>query len=255
MSSTHSTSAHRVLLLAGTTEARLLARRLVDADVDVVVSFAGRTTKTASVPGEHRSGGFGGADGLAAYIAQHAIAAVVCATHPFAARMPFNAAAACASVDRPLARLLRPEWVAEAGDRWIDVDDLDHAAAALGDLGARRVLLTTGRQELAPFAQLDDIEFTVRSIEPADLGAFRQAATILERGPFTVESERALLTARSIDAVVSKNSGGSATAAKLVAARQLGVPVVMVRRPACPAVHTVSTVDEVLDWLAAVPLA
>jgi len=255
MSSTHSTTARRVLLLAGTTEARLLARRLVDAEIDVIVSFAGRTSKPAAVPGEHRSGGFGGADGLATYIAQHAIAAVVCATHPFAARMPFNAAAACAAVDRPLIRLLRPAWVPVAGDHWIDVGDLDQAASALANLGARRVLLTTGRQELAPFAHLDDVEFTVRSIDPADLAAFSRATMILDRGPFTVDSERALLTERGIDAVVSKNSGGSATAAKLSAARELGIPVVMVRRPDGPPVHSVSTVDDVLDWLAAVSLA
>ncbi|MCU1392336.1 MAG: cobalt-precorrin-6A reductase [Ilumatobacteraceae bacterium] len=245
----------RVLLLAGTTEARQLARRLVDAGSDVVVSFAGRTSTTASIAGTIRSGGFGGADGLAAFVAAEGIGAVVCATHPYAARMPFNAAAACAALDRPLIRLLRPPWTSVPGDRWVEVDDLDAAAAALVDLGALRVLLTTGRQELAPFAHLAGIEFTVRCIEPPDLRDFAHATAILERGPFTVGSEAALLADRAIDVVVAKNSGGSATEAKLAAARDAGIPVVMVRRPPAPEVPTAATVDEVLDWLAARSMA
>lgn len=246
-------SGSRVLVLAGTTEARLLAGRLVGSGSDVVVSLAGRTTSTEVLAGEVRSGGFGGASGLARFVRERGITAVVCATHPFAALMPFNAADACARTGTPLLRLLRPAWTAVAGDRWIPVDDLEHAARALEVLGARRVLLTTGRQELGPFARLGHVEFTIRSIEPPDISAFTHASVLLERGPFTLESERQLLVDRSIDAVVSKNSGGTATAAKLDAARETATTVVMVERPAGPRVHTVESVDDAVRWLTTSP--
>lgn len=239
----------RILVLAGTTEARLLAERLHDTGHEVIVSLAGRTSSTRHLAGEIRSGGFGGAPGLARFIADRAVTTVVCATHPFAARMPFNATDACAITGTPLIRLLRPAWHPVDGDRWVTVADLDRAADALITLGSRHVLLTTGRQELRPFAALGDISFTVRCIEPPDVTGFARADVVLDRGPFTVQAERALLAERSIDAVVSKNSGGAATAAKLVAAREARVPVVMVERPMAPAVHTVERNDDVIEWI------
>ena len=239
----------RVLVLAGTTEARLLAQQLTDSGIEVVVSLAGRTAATERLAGETRSGGFGGVSGLSQFVRSKQITAVVCATHPFAAIMPFHAAAACASTSTPLLRLLRPAWSQVVGDRWITVADLRSAARALVDLGARRVLLTTGRQELRPFADLGDIAFTIRSIEPPDVRGFTTVDVVLDRGPFTVDGEHALLVERSIDVVVSKNSGGSSTAAKLVAAREAGIPVVMVARPPGPDMTTVMSVDAAVVWL------
>ena len=250
-------------MLGGTSEASQLTASLRADGLDPVLSFAGRTASVMALPGSARSadpavadlvevrvGGFGGADGLARYLDDERIGAVVCATHPFAARMPFNVAEACSSTATPVIRLLRPPWSPTGGDRWIDALSLADAAQILAEIGARRVLLTTGRQELAPFAALDSIAYVIRSIDPPDISAFADAITVLDRGPFEFDDEIALLRDHRIDAVVTKNSGGTATAAKLAAARSLGLPVVMVQRPSAPKLATVSSVDEVRLWLA-----
>lgn len=243
--------ATRVLVLAGTSEAADLARRLAaDPAVEVTASLAGHTREPAALPCPVRTGGFGGIDGLADALRVAGTDALVDATHPFAAVMPHNAATAADAVGVPRLRLLRAPWTSEAGDRWVEVDDLDGAARALGDLRARRVLLTTGRLELAPFAAVDGAHLVIRTIEPPGPLPFPSATVLLDRGPYTVDGETALLREHSIDAVVTKNSGGTATAAKLAAARALGVPVVMVRRPPQPAGPTAPTVDEALAWLA-----
>ena len=169
--------------------------------------------------------------------------------------MPHHAAAAAAAVGMPRLRLLRPAWTPVPGDRWIEVDDLPAAADALVDLGARRVLLTTGRLDLPPFARVAEREGThvlVRSIEPPDPLLLPSATVLLDRGPYTVDGETELLREHGVDAVVTKNSGGAATAAKLEAARACGVPVVMVRRPPQPSGPLAATVDEALAWLAGV---
>lgn len=240
-------------MLAGTTEARQLAEAIATTrsspPIVVTVSFAGRTSKTTPMAGEIRVGGFGGIDGLVAFLRDQRIDAVLDATHPFAAIMPFHAAAACESTNTPLLRLLRPAWDMTQRDRWVRVASLQLAARALRTLGSKHVLLASGRQELAPFAALDDVEFTVRSIEPPDVSGFTHAEVVLERGPFTVESEITLLQRRSIDTIVTKDSGGSATIEKLEAARRLGITVVIVDRPPSPDVATVSTVDEALTWV------
>ncbi len=249
------TRPRRVLLLGGTSEARQLADELRDAGVDTVLSLAGRTVSATEIDSRGsvsvRVGGFGGSTGLARFIDDHEITAMVCATHPFAAIMPYNADAACRATQTPLIRMLRPPWIPVPRDRWTEVPSLSFAPAALIALGSRKVLLTTGRQELAPFCQQDEIDFVVRSIDPADLTGFARATSILGRGPFTVDGEIQLMREHEIDTIVSKNSGGTATAAKLVAARRLGIHVVMVGRPDSPGTPTVSNVPAVLAWIAA----
>ena len=196
-------------------------------------------------------GGFGGTAGLAAFLRDEGVDVLVDATHPFAAVMRWHAADAAAEVGVPRLRLERPPWVAVAGDRWVRVPDLAGAAAAVTAGGFRRVLLTTGRTELAPFAACPGVRVVVRSIEPPDPQPLADAEVVLDRGPFTVEGERSLMAGRGIDAVVTKDSGGSATAAKLVAARELGLPVVVVDRPPSPGGPTAATVGEALAWVVA----
>jgi precorrin-6A/cobalt-precorrin-6A reductase len=240
----------RVLLLGGSTEASALARQLASTDgYDVTVSYAGRTRERVETPGRVRVGGFGGIDGLVRHLLDEQVDVLVDATHPFAAVMPHHVARACGLAGIPGLRVRRPPWEAVVGDTWHDVSDLEAAADAIEALGARRVFLTTGRQELAPFARARGVWFLVRAIEPPHPMPLAQATVILARGPFLVESERALMIEHRIDIVVSKNSGGTAAAAKLAAARELGLPVVMVARPDPPALPYVATVTEALDWL------
>ena len=194
-------------------------------------------------------GGFGGTEGLTEWLQHEAIAAVIDATHPFTAVMPWHAEAACRACGIPRLRLLREKWRAQAGDDWHLVPHLPAAAQELEALGARRVFLTTGRQELQPFADLTDTWFLVRAIERPDPMPLVQVETLLSRGPFDLADECALMKSREIDALVTKNSGGTAAAPKLAAARALGIPVVMVTRPGAPGGDTVSTVDQALDWL------
>jgi precorrin-6A/cobalt-precorrin-6A reductase len=216
---------------------------------DVTVSFAGRTRTRVDMPGAVRVGGFGGVDGLVAYLRAEQIDVVVDATHPFAATMPHHASEACRIAEVAGVRVCRPPWTPSSGDRWHSVTDLAAAAVTIESLGGRRVFLTTGRQELGPFARLGDVWFLVRAIEPPDPMPLERATVILDRGPFDVDRERRLLVDHEIDLIVSKNSGGSATAAKLAAARELGLPVVMVDRPAPAGLPTVATTSEALAWV------
>jgi precorrin-6A/cobalt-precorrin-6A reductase len=236
----------RVLVLGGTGEARRLATALVDAGVDVLSSLAGRVADPVLPPGRVRVGGFGGVEGLAEALAE--VDAVVDATHPFAAGMTANAAAAAAGTGTPLLRLQRPGWTAGPGDDWRWVPDLAAAAAAVA--GASSVFVTTGRQGLAAFAGLRG-EVLVRSVDPPAPPLPARCTVVLARGPFTVEEETALMRQHAVEVVVTKDSGGAMTAAKLTAARELGVPVVLVRRPPLPpGVPVVATVEKALDWLA-----
>ncbi len=240
----------RVLILGGTAEAAALARALAgEPRVAVTTSLAGRTRAPAELPGAVRRGGFGGAQALADYLKTRAVDLLVDATHPFAARISRNAAQACAAAGVPRLVLTRPPWTAREGDRWTPVPDAGAAAAALPGLGAR-VFLTIGRQELAAFAGLDDIWFLVRLVEPPEdpipLEDFR---LVLGRGPFSLAQETVLLRAHGIEAVVSKNSGGAGTYAKIEAARALDLPVVMVERPALTEGETVETVAAARAWI------
>ncbi|HZJ27275.1 MAG TPA: cobalt-precorrin-6A reductase [Acidimicrobiia bacterium] len=238
----------RVLILGGTTEASDLARLLdVRPDTDVVTSFAGRTAAPRAVAGRTRVGGFGGATGLAEYLRAEAVDVVLDATHPFARQMRWHAADATDATGIARLRVERPPWRADNSADWTVVPDLDAAAQAVA--GPGRVFLTIGRTELGAFARCDRTWFLVRSIEPPDPLPLRRAVVVLGRGPFTVERERALMAEHTIDTLVTKNSGGTAAAAKLTAAHALGVAVVMVERPPNPPGPLVETADEALGWL------
>lgn len=239
-----------VMILGGTGEGIALAEALVALPgLRVISSLAGRVANPRLPPGEVRIGGFGGATGLAAYLRENNVAAVVDATHPFARRMGWHAAEAAAAAQVPLLRLERPAWVPKPGDRWTEVEDWD-AAVAILRRSAKRVFLALGRQELAPFTALTDIAFVIRSVEPPDAGIkFAESEIVLARGPFKLADERALLRSHRIDCIVCKNSGGNATDAKLRAACELGIQVVMQRRPARPDVPTVDNVADTIAWV------
>jgi precorrin-6A/cobalt-precorrin-6A reductase len=239
-----------VLVLGGTTEARRLAAELAARPgVRVTTSLAGRVSRPGALDGEVRIGGFGGAAGLADWLRAHQVDFVVDATHPFAASITANAVAAAAATGVPAVVLRRPGWRPGPGDRWHWAASLDEAAALLPGLG-RRVLLTTGRLGLAAFAHLTEPHFVVRSVEPPQPPMPPRTQVLLARGPFTEADERALLREHRIDVIVTKDSGGAATAAKLTAARALGLPVVVVRRPPLPdGVTAVPDVAGVLERL------
>lgn len=238
----------RVLLLGGTTEASALARHLAAAGVDAVFSYAGRTPKPAPQPLPTRVGGFGGTNGLADWLRTEGITHVVDATHPFAAQMSGNAVAACSAAGVALAALERPGWQPVAGDDWMRVPDAQAAAAALPAQPAS-VFLAIGRQSLAPFTGLPHcwlLRFAAFDrTQPVPLGA----ELVVERGPYTLEGDLALLRAHGIRIVVAKDAGGSGARAKLDAARQLGVPVILIDRPALPLRLTLATPEAVMDWL------
>ncbi|MFH8610306.1 cobalt-precorrin-6A reductase [Streptomyces sp. NPDC018029] len=241
-----------VLILGGTTEARRLAELLsADAGLRVTSSLAGRVAAPRMPPGEVRVGGFGGAEGLAAWLTAHHVDALIDATHPFAGTISFNAARAAATAHVPLLALRRPGWVAEDGDDWHTVDSLEQAARVLPALG-ERVFLTTGRMGLAAFAGPGTaaLWFLVRSVDAPEPPYPSRMEVLLDRGPFTLDGERELVRRHRVDVVVTKDSGGAATAPKLVAAREAGVPVVVVRRPALPGgVREVATPEEAVEWV------
>jgi precorrin-6A/cobalt-precorrin-6A reductase len=241
-----------VLLLGGTGEARRLAALLAERwpELRLVTSLAGRVAKPARPVGEVRIGGFGGPAGLAEWLRRERVGAVVDATHPFAARISASAVTATAEVGVPLLVVRRRGWTAEPGDDWRRVPSLAAAAELVAGLG-ERVFLSTGRQSLAAFAGLDRQWFLVRSVDPPDPPVPRRLAVVLDRGPFTVDGELALMRRYDIDVLVTKDSGGTMTAAKLGAARQLGLPVVMVDRPPAPPANQVDSVEAALSWLAA----
>ena len=227
-----------VLLLGGTGEARALAGLLVADGVDVLSSLAGRVSRPALPAGRVRVGGFGGVDGLATFLVEHRIAAVVDATHPFAATISANAALACARTGTPLLRLARPGWSTHPdADAWTWVDDVVGALAVPGD----RPVLTTGRQSLEAFLPWADRAVLARVVDPPELVLPRGWRLIRSRGPYDLPGERALLTEHRADLLVTKDSGGTLTEAKLDAAHELGVPVVVVRRPPGPGADVVAT--------------
>ncbi|ARJ65247.1 cobalt-precorrin-6A reductase [Magnetospirillum sp. ME-1] len=241
-----------LLILGGTAEAADLAGILDGIQgLRVVSSLAGRTASPRLPPGECRIGGFGGESGLADYLRREAVTMVVDATHPFARRMGWTAAHACAALGLPWLRLQRPAWVAGPTDRWTEVDDWNEAVPILRRL-SRRAFLALGRQELEPFAGLDDLWFLLRFAEEAPpRPAPARFALVADRGPFTPAGERALLLAHGIDTIVCRNSGGAAARAKLAAAAELGLPVIMRRRPPRPAGPSVQSAQEAAAWVRA----
>jgi precorrin-6A/cobalt-precorrin-6A reductase len=240
----------RVLILGGTAEARLLARRLAEhSGLDITLSLAGRTASPAAQPVPVRIGGFGGAAGLADYLTQHRIDILIDATHPYANVISANAGVAARRTGVPLIALRRPPWSAVPGDRWVDVADVHEAAQAIGE-AQRRVFVTLGRNELAPFVTAPQHFYLIRSVDPVDPPlALPHASYIIGRGPFTETNDRALMTEHRIDVVISKNSGGDATYGKIAAARTLGIDVIMLRRPAAVEAPAVDTIDGVISWL------
>jgi precorrin-6A/cobalt-precorrin-6A reductase len=236
-----------VLVLGGTAEARELAAALHARGTRVISSLAGRVGRPRLPAGEVRVGGFGGPEGLARWLRDHAIAAVVDATHPFAERISMSAARACPQAGVPLLRLERPGWTPRPGDDWHRVADLMAAAALAPGLG-RRALLTTGRQGLAAFAGVEAVWFLVRCVDAPAPPLPHRHELLLDRGPYTVDGELALVDRHRIDLVITKDSGGRLTEAKLDAARERGLPVIVVDRPPRPAVPTVRSVADALDW-------
>nr|WP_306992976.1 cobalt-precorrin-6A reductase [Amycolatopsis thermophila] len=241
----------QVLVLGGTGEARALAAGLVARGVAVTSSLAGRVANPRLPVGEVRIGGFGGPDGLARWLTEHGTLAVVDATHPFAERIGASAAEAARTTGTPLLRLQRPGWRQGPGDDWHWVDTLDEAAALVDTLGDR-IFLTSGRQGLSAFARCTRPWFLARCVDPPEPPLPPRLEVLLDRGPYTVEGETALLRDHRIDVLVTKDSGGDMTTAKLTAARRRGVPVVVVRRPPRPPAHTVADVGAALDWVWAI---
>ncbi|MEV6423137.1 cobalt-precorrin-6A reductase [Streptomyces sp. NPDC051662] len=241
-----------VLILGGTTESRRLAERLYgDGRLRVTSSLAGRVARPVPPPGDVRIGGFGGAEGLARWLREQRVDALIDATHPFAGTISRNAAHAAALTHVPLLSLRRPSWVPVAGDDWHPVGSLARAAEKLIALRSARVFLTTGRMGLAAFAHLDEMWFLVRSVDAPEPPCPARTDVLLDRGPFTLDGEREILRRHRVDVVVTKDSGGAATAPKLTAAREAGIPVVVVRRPAVPeGVVSVATVEDAVEWLA-----
>jgi precorrin-6A/cobalt-precorrin-6A reductase len=246
--------APHLLILGGTAEGAALAAALAARFGDglkVTTSLAGRTPQPAPLPGGLRVGGFGGAAAMAQYLVAERVRLVVDATHPFAIRIAAAAVAACAAAAVPLLAVERAPWPRHPDDRWIEVADLAAAAAALPALG-RRVFLTTGGRGLEAFAGLAGHYFLLRLVAPPAVSPpLRDHTVLLGRGPFTLRDERRILDEHAIEVLVAKASGGAATAAKLVAARERGLPVVMVRRPPKPARESVEDAAAAIDWIAA----
>jgi precorrin-6A/cobalt-precorrin-6A reductase len=240
-----------VLVLGGTSEARALATRLASQPgLRVITSLAGRVRNPVRPAGEVRIGGFGGVTGLADWARAQGVDAVVDATHPFAETISAHAVAACAQSGLPLLRLARPGWRAQPGDDWHQAGSLAAAAAILPSLG-QRVFLTTGRQGLSAFARLDRLWFLIRCVDPPSGALPANREVLLARGPYHRDAERTLMRRFAIDVLVTKNSGGSLTEGKLAAARDLGIPVVIVRRPAPSntGVDDTTSVDDAVSWV------
>jgi precorrin-6A/cobalt-precorrin-6A reductase len=243
------THCKRLLILGGTGDATELAMQATEIPgVQVITSLAGRTHQPTVLPND-RMGGFGGVSGLINYLQEQQIDLLIDATHPFAAQISCNAAAAAAEVGIPYLMLIRPDWHPIEGDRWFDVES-NKAAAELLPALAQRIFLTIGRQELATFAHLQDLWFLMRMIDPpAPKTLVPPGKLILDRGPFALDRERALLQQHKIEAIVSKNSGGEATYVKIIAARELNLPVVMVQRPPPPNGKQLETLADALRWI------
>ena len=239
-----------ILILGGTTEARQLAQHLaLRADLAVTLSLAGRTASPMAQAVPVRRGGFGGIAGLARYLRDHDVNALIDATHPYAPTISAHARSAASQTNTPMIALRRPPWCAMDGDRWSEVLDASDAVRAIGP-EPRHVFLALGRQEIAFFASAPQHHYLIRSVDPVDPPlAVPHARYILDRGPFAEQAERALLVAHATDVLVAKNSGGPATYGKIAAARALGIPVLMFRRPQESENSGVATVSEALAWI------
>ncbi len=235
-------------MLGGTTEASALATALAARGERAVLSYAGRTEAPRAQAIPTRVGGFGGVEGLAEHIRREGVTHLVDATHPFAARISANAIAAAELTGVPILALTRPEWVEAPGDRWTRVGDTGEAVARLGT-EPTRVFLALGRQTIGDFTHAAQHFYLLRFVDAAEPAGFPDHRLVVDRGPFTLAGELALLREHRIQIVVAKNAGGSGARAKLDAARELGLPVVMIDRPFIPPRPQVGSVAAVLDWL------
>lgn len=223
-----------ILVLGGTTEASALAQALATAKIPATLSYMGRVERPKPQPIPTRIGGFGGVPGLIAYLRDHSITHVIDATHPFAAQMSTNAITACAATGTPLLALTRPAWEPGPGDRWQRVPDMQAAVAALAG-SPRRILLAIGRMHLAEFAAQPQHHYHLRLVDaPGAPPPLPDHAITLDRGPFSAEADESLLRDHRIDLIVSKNAGGTGSVSKLIAARALNLPVLMMDRPILP---------------------
>jgi precorrin-6A/cobalt-precorrin-6A reductase len=240
----------RILILGGTTEARMLGERLARrADLEVMLSLAGRTASPVPHAVPIRVGGFGGAAGLADYLVAQRVNALIDATHPFANVISENATAAARQTAVPFMMLRRRPWRAVAGDRWIEAADTEAAVRAIGEK-PRGVFVALGRNELRPLAGAPQHRYLVRSVDPIEPPLpLPHVAYVTARGPFREADDRELMSAHGIDVVIAKNSGGTAAYGKIAAARALGIEVILLRRPAAPDGPAVETLDDAMSWL------
>lgn len=226
-----------------------MARALAGAGVPATLSYMGRVERPKPQPIPVRVGGFGGVPGLVDWLRTHRVTHLVDATHPFAAQMSANAVAAAVASSVPLLALIRPAWVPGPGDRWTCVPDMAAAVAALAG-PARRVMLAIGRMHLAEFAVQPQHDYLLRLVDPPVRPVpLPKAHVVVDRGPFSAEADRDLMAQHRIDLIVAKNAGGTGSVSKLQAARELGLPVLMIDRPDIPPRRTAQTVAQVLDWV------
>jgi precorrin-6A/cobalt-precorrin-6A reductase len=240
----------KVLILGGTTEARALGESLAKrGDLEVTLSLAGRTASPVRHAVPVRVGGFGGAAGLAGYLTKGRIDVLIDATHPYADVISENAAAAARQTATPFIMLRRPAWAALTGDRWVEVHDAGVAVTAIGE-EPRRVFLALGRNDLAPFIGAPQHRYLIRSVDPVDPPLpLPHVDYIIARGPFTEANDHALMMEHGIELVIARNSGGAAAYGKIAAARDLGLTVIMLRRPSAPEAPIVETVSDAIAWL------
>ena len=242
-----------LLILGGTGEAAALARAALarfGGALNITTSLAGRTRQPGPLTGRVRIGGFGGAAGLAAYLTEHGVDRLIDATHPFAAQISTAARLACDEARVPRLLLLRSPWPRHPLDRWIEVDSVAAAVEIVAQFG-ERAFLTIGSGEIASFAAADRVQFVVRLVDPPVRRLpLPSCEIVVGRGPFALADERRQLERHAIDVLVCKASGGAATEAKIIAARELGLPVVMIRRPPPEPGDAVETVEAAVAWLA-----
>jgi precorrin-6A/cobalt-precorrin-6A reductase len=242
----------RILILGGTQEAFELAERLAEvAGIEIISSLAGRTKEPRLPKGHVRTGGFGGADGLARYLRAELISHLVNAAHPFAEQISANALAAAEAAGIPMMRLLRPAWTARPDDHWITARHAPEAAELCRREGGR-IFLTLGSGEIEAFADIHNAHFLVRMVDVPEKLPLRDYRIIAARGPFSLQDELRLLAEHHIGLIIAKNSGGDATYAKIEAARRMTLPVIMIDRPRIaldPQSPAVATVEDVIAWI------
>jgi precorrin-6A/cobalt-precorrin-6A reductase len=242
----------RLLILGGTGEAAVLLEAALARfgnRLEIISSMAGRTTEPRALPGIQRTGGFGGWQGLARWLLEERISMVVDATHPYAKQISANARAACRAAGVPRIILWRPPWIPEPGDNWIPAGDAAEAAELVPGLG-KRVFLALGSGESEKFRTVKAVSLVSRVAETPEPHSAPPGFVVVAKGPFDVEDELRLMEKHDIDLLVSRNSGGTATVGKIIAARRRGIPVIMLQRPAPEAGERSSDLQEILEWIA-----